>query len=119
MVTSSVAKFQDRRTTLPTSSLEPIVFLEGGSKAKAMSKVSIASFWEETGLATHKAHDANSVEDLEPLMGKPPSELMSSHIHKLMQVCVLVSYTHIILFHLFVVAGAGRVLVHLQKVLEL
>ena len=92
VVTSSVAKFQDRRTTSPTSSSEPIVFLEGGSKAKAMSKVSIASFWEETGIATHKAHDANSVEDLEPLMGKPPSELMSSHIHKLMQVCVLVSY---------------------------
>ena len=90
----------------------------GGSKAKATSKVLIASFWEDTGTTTQKAHDAIFVEDLEPLMGKPPSELMSSHIHKLMQVCVLVSYTLIILFHLFVVAGAGRVLVHLQKVLR-
>ena len=34
-----------------------------------------------------------SMEDLEPLMGKPSSELMSSHVHKLMQVCVLLMRT--------------------------
>nr|POE75313.1 hypothetical protein CFP56_19034 [Quercus suber] len=86
VVTSSVAKFQDRRTTSPTSSLELIISLRGGSKAKATSKVLIASFWEDVGIATQKAHDTISVEDLEPLMGKPPSELMSSHVHKIMQV---------------------------------
>ena len=34
-----------------------------------------------------------SMEDLEPLMGKPSSELMSSHVHKLIQVCVLLMRT--------------------------
>ena len=95
VVTSSMAKFQDHRMALPTSSLELIVSFRGDSKAKAMSKVLIASFWEDAGTTMQKAHDAISVEDLEPLMGKPPSDLMSSHIHKLMQVCVLVSYAHI------------------------
>ena len=52
MVTSSVAKFQDHRTASPTSSLEPIVSPRGGSKSKAMSKVSIASFWEDTETTT-------------------------------------------------------------------
>ena len=41
-----------------------------------------------------KAHDAFSGEELEPLMGKTHSELMSSHIHKLMQVCALVSFSY-------------------------
>ena len=94
VVTSSVAKFQDHRTASPTSSLEPIVSPRGGSKSKAMSKVSIASFWEDTETTTQKSHVAISVEDLEPLMGKPHSELMSSHVHNLMQVYVLVSYAH-------------------------
>ena len=91
-MTSSMAKSQDRRLASPTSSLELIVSSGGGSKAKATSKVSISSFQEGIGTAAHKAHDAISLEDLEPLMGNPPSELMSSHIHKLMQVCVIVSY---------------------------
>nr|POE59815.1 hypothetical protein CFP56_79042 [Quercus suber] len=52
VVTSLVAKFQDRRTTSPTSSLEPIVSPGGGSKAKATGEVSIASFWEDTRIAT-------------------------------------------------------------------
>ena len=52
MVTSSMAKFQDHRTALPTSSLEPIVSPGGGSKSKAMRKVSIASFWEDTETTT-------------------------------------------------------------------
>ena len=44
MVTSSVAKFQGCRTASPTSSFELIVSPRSGSKAKATSKVSIASF---------------------------------------------------------------------------
>ena len=73
-----------------------------------------------------------SMEDLEPLMGKPSSELMSSHVHKLMQVCVLLmrtfSFPFLFFFfiffiffirHLFVIAGVGRVLVHLLKVIGL
>ena len=44
VLTSSVAKSQDRRPASLTSSLELIVSFGGGSKAKAISKVSIASF---------------------------------------------------------------------------
>ena len=44
MLTSSVAKSQDRRPASLTSSLELIVSFGGGSKAKAISKVLIASF---------------------------------------------------------------------------
>nr|POF23881.1 hypothetical protein CFP56_23701 [Quercus suber] len=58
----------------------------GGSKIKATSKVSITSFWKDTRTAMQKAHDVIFVEDLEPLMGKPSSEVMSSHVRKLMQV---------------------------------
>ena len=90
VVTSSVAKFQGCHMASPTSSLELIISHKGGSKAKATSKVSIASIWENVGIATQEVHDIISVEDLEPLMGKPPFELMLSHVHKFMQVCVLV-----------------------------
>ena len=90
VVTSSVAKFQGCHMASPTSSLELIISHKGGSKAKATSKVSIASIWENVGIATQEVHDTIFVEDLEPLMGKPPFELMLSHVHKLMQVCVLV-----------------------------
>nr|POF17421.1 hypothetical protein CFP56_59448 [Quercus suber] len=74
MVTSPVAKFQDHCPALLTSSMELIISPRRGFKTKAMSKVSIA-------------YDVISLEDLEPLMGKPSSELMSSHVHKLMHMC--------------------------------
>nr|POF22558.1 hypothetical protein CFP56_40555 [Quercus suber] len=51
VMTSSMATPQDRRLALPTSSLELIVFPGGGSKAKTISKISIASFWEDAGIA--------------------------------------------------------------------
>ena len=35
-----------------------------------------------------KAHEALSVDALSPLMAKSSSEVMSSHIQKLVQVCV-------------------------------
>ena len=117
MVTSLVAKFQDRHLASPTSSLELIISLRGGgsSKTKATSKVSITSFGKDTRTATQKAHDVISMEDLEPLMGKPSFELMSSHVYKLMQVCVLLMHTFFLFFicHLFFTAGVRRVLVHL------
>jgi len=34
-----------------------------------------------------KAHEVISIEDLKPLSSKPPNKLMSSHIHRVMQVC--------------------------------
>ncbi|KAL0017509.1 hypothetical protein SO802_004578 [Lithocarpus litseifolius] len=51
VVTSFMAKSQDRRPASPTSSLQLIVSSGGGSKAKATSKVSIAFFWEDARTA--------------------------------------------------------------------
>ncbi|KAL0008668.1 hypothetical protein SO802_010170 [Lithocarpus litseifolius] len=90
VVTSSVAKSQDCHLASPTSSLELIISPSGGSKAKATSKASIASFWEDAGTTVQKAQDTISMEDLELLMGKSPHELMSSHVHKLIQISALV-----------------------------
>ena len=87
--------------------------------AKATSKALIASFWENIGTSVQKDQDAISMEDLDTLMGKSPRELMLSHVHKLIQVCVLVSYAYFFFSHLFVVASVGRVLLHLWKVLGL
>nr|POF27438.1 hypothetical protein CFP56_08776 [Quercus suber] len=50
------------------------------SKAKATGRASISSFWEDTKTKAQKANDAIFVEGLEPLMEKPPYELMSSHV---------------------------------------
>lgn len=120
VVTSSVAKSQDRRPASPTSSLELIISLGGGFKAKSTSKASIASFWEDVGTAVQKAQDVISMEDLDTLMEKSPRELMLSHIHKLMQVCVLhLSYAFFFLnSHLLVLVGAGRVFYISRKYLD-
>ena len=40
-------------------------------------------------MAALKAHKAFSVDDLSPLMGKSSSEVMSSHIQKLVLVCAV------------------------------
>lgn len=48
-----------------------------------------------------KAQDAIFVEDLEPLIGKSPHELMPSHVHKLMQVYDLVLYLMLFVFFFF------------------
>ena len=76
ILTSSMAKSQDRRPASPTSSLELIVSLGGNLKAKATSKASIASFWEDAGTAVQNTQDTISVEDLELLMGKSPRKLI-------------------------------------------
>lgn len=121
VVTSSVAKSQDHRPASPTSSLELIISLGGGFKAKSTSKASIASFWEDVGTAVQKAQDVISMEDLDTLMEKSPRELMLSHIHKLMQVCVLhLSYAFFFFLnsHLLVLVGAGRVFYISRKYLD-
>ena len=40
-------------------------------------------------MAALKAHEVLSVDKLSPLMGKSSSKVMSSHIQKLVQVCVV------------------------------
>ena len=86
----------------PTSSLDMIAFggEETRKKKKAGGKSFLLAFWDDANAAALKAHEAHPVDDLSPLMAKSSSEVMSSHIQKLVQVsiCGLVFY----LFFLFV-----------------
>ena len=53
------------------------------------------------------------MEDLESLIEKSHRELMSSHVHKLIQVCVLIPLSYAFFFffnnsHSLILVGAGR-----------
>nr|POF11031.1 hypothetical protein CFP56_13548 [Quercus suber] len=54
-------------------------------KKKAGGKSFLLNLWDDTNTATLKAHEALSVDDLSLLMAKSSSEVMSSHIQKLVQ----------------------------------
>nr|POF21224.1 hypothetical protein CFP56_27003 [Quercus suber] len=58
---------------------------ETRKKKKAGGKSFLPTFWDDTDVVALKAHDALSVDDLSPLMAKSSSEVMSSHIQKLVQ----------------------------------
>ena len=81
-----VAKSTPQRPTSSTSSLELITPSDGRFKAKEKDKAPSGSFWEDAGDVVLKAHEAISIEDLTPLGVRPSHKLMSSHIHKIMQV---------------------------------
>ena len=74
-----------KRPTSPTSSLEMIA--SGGEEIRKKKKVGgksfLPTFWDDANLVASKAHEALSVDDLSPLMAKSSSEVMSSHIQKL------------------------------------
>ena len=88
MVTSPVSNSVSHRLALPTSSLELITPSNRSSKANGRDKVSMGSFWEDAGAAILKAHEAISVDNLQPLGVKSSHELMSSHVHRVMKVRV-------------------------------
>ncbi|XP_075638927.1 uncharacterized protein LOC142610856 [Castanea sativa] len=76
-----------KRPASPTSSLEMIAYGGGEirKKKKAGGKSFLPNFWDDTDAATLKAYKALSVDDLSPLMAKSSSEVMLSHIQKLVQ----------------------------------
>nr|POE61763.1 hypothetical protein CFP56_74900 [Quercus suber] len=86
MVTSPVTTSVPHFPTLPTSSLELITPSNESSKANGRDKVPVGSFWEDAGAAILKAHKAIFVDNLQPLGVNSSHELMSSHVHKVMQV---------------------------------
>nr|POF24356.1 hypothetical protein CFP56_27552 [Quercus suber] len=53
----------------------------GGLKRKT-----VADFWTDVESVLGKAHEVISIDELKPLTSKPSNELMSSYIHKVMQV---------------------------------
>ena len=79
VVTPPSAHSPAKHPPSPISSLEVIVSLEGGARRKSVSKY----FWDDTDTAALKAHEALSMDDLNPLMVKSSSDVMSSHIQKL------------------------------------
>ena len=96
IITPSPTHSPAMRPASPTSSLEMIV--SGGEeirkKKKASGKSFLPTFWDDANAAALKVHEALSMDDLGPLMAKSPSEVMSSHIHKPVQV----SYFQLFLF---------------------
>ena len=74
-----------KRPASPSSSLEMIA--SGGDefrkKKKAGGKSFLPTFWDDADATTLKAYEALFVDDLSSLMAKSSSEMMSSHIQKL------------------------------------
>ena len=72
-------------------SLEKIAFggEEISKKKKVGGKSFLPTYWDDTDAAALKPHEALFVDDLSPLMAKSSSEVMSSHIQKLVQVCAV------------------------------
>ena len=85
MITPSSAYSLAKRLASPISSLEVIAFAreETKNKKKVGSKSFLCSFWDDADAAALKAYEALSVDDRSPLMAKSSSEVMSSHIQKL------------------------------------
>nr|POE89486.1 hypothetical protein CFP56_43282 [Quercus suber] len=87
VVTPPPAHSPAKRPTSPTSSLEVIASIgeETKKKKKVGGKSFLPSFWDDADTAALKAYEALSVDDLNPLMAKSSSEVMSSHIQRLVQ----------------------------------
>ena len=58
-------------------------------KKKASGKSFLPTFRDDADAVALKAYKALSMDDLNPLMAKSSSEVMLSHIQKLVQVCVV------------------------------
>ena len=80
-----------KRSASPTSSLEMIA--SSGEKIRKKNKSGgksfLPTFWDNADAVTLKAHEALSMDALSSLMAKSSSEVMSSHIQKLVQVSVV------------------------------
>ena len=91
VITPSPAHSLAKHLASPTSSLE--VIASAGEEARKKNKVGGKSFlptlWDDADVASLKAHEALSVDDLSPLMAKLSNEVISSHIQKLVLVYVV------------------------------
>ena len=88
VVTSPSTHSPAKHPASPTLSLEVIGSAreEAKKKKKVAGKSFLPTFWDDANVTALKAHKALSMDDLSPLMAKSFSELMSSHIQKLMRV---------------------------------
>ena len=91
VVTLPHAHLPAKHPACATLSLEVIASVgeEVRKKKKVGGKSFLPAFCDDADTAALKAHEALSVDDLSPLMAKSSSEVMSSYIQKLMQVCAV------------------------------
>ena len=84
-VTPPSAHSPTKHPTSPTLSLDVIASTgeEIKKKKKVGGKPFLSSFWDDANASALKANEALSVDNLNPLMVKSSSEVMLSHIHKL------------------------------------
>ena len=91
VITPSPAHSSAMRPTSPTSSLAVIAYAgeEARKKKKVSDKSFLPTFWDDANTVARKAHKAFSLNDLSLLIAKSSSEVMLSHIQKLVQVHVV------------------------------
>ena len=89
MVTSPVTQPTFQHLASPITSLEIITPTGEVTRGRGQDQVVVGTFWDDVDCVVTKAHDAIFVEDLKPLMTKLSTKLVSSHVHKAMQVCSL------------------------------
>ena len=81
VVTPPFAHSPVKHPASPTSSLEVIASAEEETKKKKVaSRPFLPTFWDDANTATLKAHKVLSMDDINPLMVKLSSEVMSSYI---------------------------------------
>ena len=121
VVTPPFAHSPTKRPASPTSSLEVIASVEEETKKKKVSsKPFLPTFWDYVDAAALKAHEVLSVDDLNPLMAKSSSEVIPSHIQKLVQVYFddvdsFFFFVLLLLREIFLYVGFGGVFVHLWE----
>ena len=78
---------------LPSSAVAPLI-----TRSKGKGKVG-KSVWEDSAIAVGQSHNVITDEELRGLSTVPFHELVSRHIHKLVQVCYLFFFAHFLGFH--------------------
>ena len=111
-----------------TSSLKVIASTEEGTKKKKVaSKPFLPTFCDDANAIALKAHEALSVDDLNPLMVKSSSEVMSSNIQSLCKYILIMwvisfglgfSFHFVLTGILLFLIGFGGVSIHLGKLLD-
>ena len=86
----------------PTPSLEVIAVTPPLTRAKGKDKVGM-SVWDDLAIALGCAQNVITNDELKSLLSVPSHELISQHIHKLVQVCN--SIPPVFLFSLLVLVG--------------
>ena len=106
-----------------TLSLEVIAFIGEETKKKkkkVIGKSLLPTFWDDANAAALKAHKELFMDNLNPLMAKSSSEVIPSHIQKLVQVYFddvdsFFFFVLLLLREIFLYVGFGGVFVHLWE----